>query len=504
MTGSIGALTACSRVLGLVREILMSYVLGASLMTDAFIVAFKFPNFFRRFFAEGAFNAAFVPYITRLLASNGEEETHRAVNHIFSGMVIFLFGFVVFVLVFTPWCIPMMAPGFASTPERLNWAIFFTRLTFPYILFVSLAALLAGVLNTRNRFYAGASAPIILNVFMIGALGYALYNPDHAGTWLAISVTIAGVAQVTWLYAQCYSRGVAPRICVPRWRPYMKLVVTRMIPGMFGSGVMQINIFCDMILASFLPLGSLSFLYYADRLIQLPLSMFGVALGTVLLPALSKFWRQGQLDEAHTTQNEAILFGLQMSLPAALGLIILSYPLVDMIFHRGAFQSEHVQATQAALWAFSLGLPAYVLGKVWSAIYFANEDTLTPVKASMMSISLNLVLNLILMTPLKHVGLAIATSISAWFYNIILCFWLSKSKTIRWDRVVCLQLIKIILAAIGMGGALLGALACFPYPLHAGFFERIMHLILMITLGIGVYAIFNRGLGLPLRHDLKR
>ena len=333
---TVGSYTAISRVFGLVREILLSHILGAGTLADAFVVAFKFPNFFRRFFAEGAFNAAFVPQIARRLANKdeklGQASAKDLAQKVFSCLAWFLFVFVLVVELTTPYVIPLLAPGFATTPERLDLAIQFTRITFPYILFISLSALLGGVLNSLHHFAAAAAAPILLNLMMIAALLFYPYTNLEPGPALCWSVFLAGLVQFGWLYWTCQKLDFKFWLQWPQITDDVKKVLKLMVPGTIGAGVMQINLFIDMMLASLLPTGSLSYLYYADRLNHLPLSIFGVAIGTALLPSLSKCWRKGDVKRAYHQQNTALNFALQLTIPSTVGLIVLSYPLIDLIF----------------------------------------------------------------------------------------------------------------------------------------------------------------------------
>lgn len=447
---TVGGYTALSRILGLIREILMSHVLGASLVADAFVVAFKFPNFFRRFFAEGAFNAAFVPQFAGRLAEQGLHPAKLLAEQVFSVMAWFLLTFVIIVEVFAPTLMPYLAPGFITTPERLNLAVEFTRITFPYILFISLSALLAGVLNSIDRFAAAAAAPILLNVMMIGAL---LVFPElhmEPGFALSASVLIAGVIQLLWLYWVCTRAKVRLTLKLPALTDDVKKVLKLMIPGTIGAGVMQINLLVDMILASLLPTGALSYLYYADRLNQLPLSIFGVAIGTALLPPLSRYWRKNEVQKALQTQTTALEIAMQLTIPASVGLVVLSYPLIKLIFGHGHFTLMDVAATAPALAAFALGLPAYVAGKVFATTYFAREDTITPVKVAIVCVVSNFIMNLIFMKWFLHVGMALATSIAAWINVTILAFLLRKEGLFTFSKKLVIMTLKVIVLSAVM------------------------------------------------------
>ncbi len=460
---TVGGYTAISRVLGLVREIFMSHILGASFVADAFIVAFKFPNFFRRFFAEGAFNAAFVPQFAGTLATEGMASAQNLAQRVFTYMALFLLGFVIFVELFTPLIMPLIAPGFSNTLERLTLATDFTRITFPYIFFISLCALCAGVLNSLNRYAVAASAPILLNIVMIAALVFYKQCELSPGYALAWSVFLAGIIQFIWMMWACKRHGVALFV-FPKFDrdEKVKKVFRLMIPGAIGAGVMQINILIDMVLASFLPVGSMSYLYYADRLNQLPLSIFGIGIGTVLLPPLSKLWRQNKPEEAMKTQNSALILAMQFTIPAAVGLFILSNPLIQLIFGHGQFTPYDVTQTAYALAAFAVGLPAYVCSKVFSTSFFAQQDTKTPVQIAAVCVGINFILNLALMPYWQHTGLAMSTAAAAWVNMLFLALILWKKGAFFVSKPLIYALQKIFIATGVMVIFIYGAVSYLP------------------------------------------
>jgi len=448
---TVGGFTGVSRIFGLIRESLMSHIIGASPITDAFLVAFKFPNFFRRIFAEGAFNASFVPQFSGQLASEGPESAKLLAERVMAVLGATLILFVTFIVVATPWVMGVIAPGFSATPERLDMAITFTRITFPYILFISLAALLSGVLNSLDRFAAAAAAPIILNIIMIGTMIVFSYADLATGKALSWAVFLAGVLQLIWLYWVCWRAGFRLKIRLPRLTPEVRKVIRLMIPGAIGAGVMNINLLLDMVFASLLPSGSISFLHYADRLNQLPLSLFGIAMGTALLPSLSRQIRLGEEQKARASQGLAVEVSLQLTIPAALGLMLLSYPIIDLLY---GLKGEQVTATAAALAAFATGIPAYVLSKVFVTGFFARQDTKTPVKIAIISIVCNLMLNVILMGPFSHVGLAMATSIAAWVNAGLLLITLHRRRWFSLNRQVQITGAKVLISAAAMGSGL--------------------------------------------------
>jgi len=498
---TISSFTGLSRISGLAREILMSHVLGAGIVTDAFIVAFKFPNFFRRLFAEGALHAAFVPLFSRNLTQNGVESARQTAEQVFSVLVTILILFVLIVVIATPSLMFILAPGFGRTPERLQLAIDFTRLTFPYILFISLAALMTGMLNSIDRFAAGAAAPILLNMVMILSLLIYSFLGLSPGYMLSLAVLIAGIAQFVWLYIACWRAGLPLRWQRPRLTPDVKKVITLMVPGALGAGVMQVNLFLDMMLASFLPTGSLSYLYYADRLNQLPLSMFGIAIGTALLPKLSRLLQGGQHQKALETQESAIEIALQLSIPAMVGLIVLAYPLISLIYGHGQFGSQDILATAPTLAVFALGLPAYVLSKVLTTNFFAHHDTRTPVKLAMVAVVVNLSLTLVLMGPFLHVGMAMATSLSSWCHVGLLFLTLKKREAIIIPpKLIALTLrILCVSTIMGVGIWLLGK----GLPPPQTIIKEIWQLSLSVGIGLGLFFFFGHWFGAFDIHNLR-
>ena len=492
---TVGGFTALSRVFGLVREILFSYLLGASAITDAFFVAFKFPNFFRRLFAEGAFNAAFVPLFARQLAAEGPCQAKETAEQVFAVMWGVLSIFVIGVVIAAPYIIHILAPGFATTPERLEMTVTFIRLTFPYILFISLAALLSGVLNSLDRFAAAAGVPILLNMVMIlGLLLIPSYSSVNPGVVLSVSVFIAGILQFLWLYGCCARVGFRLRWRWPRLTPQVRDLFRLMIPGMIGAGVMNINFFIDTIIASYLPEKSVSFLYYADRLNQLPLSIFGIAMGTALLPALSRQLRGGEMEKATHTQTIALNFSLSIALPAAVGLILLAHPIIKTIY--GMAPADNY-ATAKALMAFSLGIPAYILSKIFVASFFARQDTKTPVITGAIAIGCNLVFTLLLIGTFAHVGLALATTLSAWV-NVSLLYGLLHYR--RWYQIplASLQLLgKVVISCLFMTGLVLqleAKLASSGLSHMKG--GNIICLLVLIICGVAVFLGTGYGLGI--------
>lgn len=449
---TVGGYTMISRILGFVRDILIAAFLGAGSVADAFFVAFKLPNFFRRLFAEGAFSAAFIPLFTRYMSEGGRIQARVFAEEVLATFVITLVFFVTALQIAMPWVMHGLAPGFASDPERLNLAVTMAQITFPYLLFISIVSQLGGVLNALGRFAAVAATPIILNLTLIAAMFGLSSVVETRGHALAWGVAIAGILQFLWLIFVCHREAFQIRLLSPRLTPRVKRLLTLMVPGAIGAGVVQINLLVDVIIASMLPRGSISFLYYSDRICQLPLGVIGVAIGTALLPILSKQIREKDSASAQHNLNRAVEYALLLALPAAVALIILPDTIIGTLFERGAFTQVETSATANALIAYSVGLPAYVLIKVLGPGFFAREDTVTPVKIAALCVAINLGLNLLLMGPLLHVGIALATAISAWVNAGLLFFVLLRRGQFEID-VRLKKVLPRMLLAVGLMAA---------------------------------------------------
>jgi putative peptidoglycan lipid II flippase len=490
---TVGGFTALSRVFGLVREMLIAHFLGASLVTDAFFVAFKFPNFFRRIFGEGAFNASFVPLFSQKLVTEGKGGAYHFAERVFSVMLCFLAIFVLLVVIFTPSIIHLMAPGFVTTPERMELAITFTRITFPYILFISLAAHLSGVLNSLDRFAAAAGVPILLNIIMIGSLLLAPQLELSHGVSLSWAVALAGVVQLAWLYGVCWKMGFRIRLYWPSMTPEIRSLLKLMIPGAVGAGMMNINFFIEMIIASYLPENAISYLTYADRLNQLPLAMFGIAIGTALLPVLSRQLKAGDFEQAQNNKLLATEIALQLTIPAAFGLAILSHPIIQLFYGHGLSEGS-IQATASALMAFSLGIPAYVLNKIFVTGFFARQDTKTPVVVSGFCIGLNILMSLALISVFSHVALALSMTLSAWVNTIVLYVLLKKKNWFHLTHTFMKRIAVVTLNAALMAGFLWKVNGYF-YGLPRSLMTNIIH----IAVSVGFGVLLCGGLGILLK-----
>ncbi len=451
-TAVVGAFTLLSRITGFVRDAFMLALLGASPLLDAFIIAFKFPNFFRRISAEGAFSAAFIPLYAGISATQSQQTAQDFARQAFTIMGLLLLGFVCAFELFTPALMKVFAPGFKDTPERLEMAISFTRITFPYILLISLSSLMGGVLNTLGKFAAWSAAPLLLNILMIASL--LLLSPfvSNQGTALSWGVLSAGIAQFLLLWL-VLARVQSPLYPIrPRITRGIKTLFSKMLPGIIGAGVFQINVFVDIWIGSFLAVGSLTYLHAADRLNQLPLSVIGIAISTAFLPTLSKLFQTQQHEKAQAQFTQALSYALILTLPAACALFILAHPIAKVLFERGAFTSADTLATAHTLQAFVVGLPAYVLAKVLSTGFFARQNTITPVRIGCMCVGVNFTLNIFFMfqTSLGYVGIALATALSSWVNVLFLSIRLNKDHIHVFTRPIGLVVGKIIGACATM------------------------------------------------------
>ena len=490
---TVGGLTLVSRILGFARDILVARYLGAGLAADCFFVAFKLPNFFRRLFAEGAFAAAFVPLFSKALGREPTAESRRAAKAFaedtLSVLLAVLLLFTALAETAMPWAMVALAPGFVDQPDKFALAVELTRITFPYLLLISLVALFSGVLNAVGRFAIPASAPILLNLVLIASvLGFHDSELITARA-LAVGVSLAGIAQFLWLMAALRRAGFALRLPRPRLTPGVKRLLVIMMPVALGAGVMQVNLVFDIVLASFLPEGSLSWLFYADRLNQLPLGVIGIAVGTVLLPRLARSLSAGEDVEANQTHNRAIEFALLLTLPAAAALTILAPFLIRVLFEHGAFTAGDTAATARALVAFAAGLPAFVLVKVLAPGFFAREDTKTPVRFALAAMAVNVVLALGLIWPLAHVGLALATSLASWLNAGLLFAALLRRGHLALDSRLRRRLPRILAASGGMGLVLAAGLRWLPITGATSTAAEIGGLAAMVLLGLASYGL---------------
>ena len=440
--------TFLSRVLGFIRDILIARYLGSTVMADAFFVAFRIPNFFRRVLAEGAYSAALIPVFSGVVLN--PKDDREASDFVENTTSMLLFVTVVLTILFffgMPYIIQVLAPGFTDNKEAYELAVHFGKIIFPYLIFISLAAHFASINNVHERFAAGAFAPAILNISFILSLFILTPLLPSAGHALSYGVLIGGVLQFLYLYRSVL-KFYRPRLRIPVLNEKLKKFFRLFLPGIVGSGVIQLNIVIGTIIASFLPVGAISHIYYADRLNQLPLAIFGIALGIVLLPSLSKAIKSSNQETIHNIQNRSIEFSLLISLPSAIGLFILAEPIIYILFERGAFLQEDTFYTARVLGYFALGLPAYIIIKVLVSCFFAREDTKTPLYISIVSVISNIVLSLLLIESMREMGIALATAISAWINALLLYVMLSLRNNIKLDSLLVSNSIKILISSI--------------------------------------------------------
>lgn len=500
---TVGGYTMISRVTGFVRDMLIAAVVGAGPIADAFFVAFQIPNFFRRLTGEGALTVAFVPMFAGMVETRGQAVAVAFAGQVQSVLLVILLLLVAVAEIAMPGVILVLAPGFADGDPRYDLAVELTRITFPYLPLISLVALWGGMLNSLGKFWAMAVAPILLNLILIAALASAaglLETPGHVLAW---GVAVAGVAQALFVAITCRRAGVLPPLVRPRLTPEVKRLLILVAPAALGAGVVQVNAFIGILLASLLPAGSVSYLYYADRVVQLPLGVVGVAIGTALLPLLSRQVRGGHTEDAHDTQNRALEIGLLLTLPAAAALAVIAEPMIAVLFQRGAFTPEASAATSITLAAYAAGLPAFVLIKVFQPGFFAREDTATPVKVAAVAVVANLACNAVLMPLFDQVGIALSTALSSWLNAGLLATLLWRRGHLALDRRLLSRLPRIVVAVAIMVAALLGAGAWLEPWLAAGTAIRIAALAGLILIGVVVYGAACLVLGAARVRDLK-
>jgi putative peptidoglycan lipid II flippase len=496
--GSVGGLTLVSRVLALVRDTLQASYVGAGFASDAFFVAFRLPNMFRALFAEGAFSAAFIPMFNRKVGETGELPAGlRFAEQTLAVLLPVLFVFTALMLA-AAWPITWgLSGGFKDpTPDQFAFAVTLSRITIPYLMLISLASLLGGILNSLDRFWANAAAPILLNVSMVAALWF-FHGPDVYSTARAqaVSVTVGGVLQLLWLMFACRRAGISLRIRRPRLDSDVRQLLKLILPAAAGAGAVQINLAISTALAGgLLDPGSISYIYYADRLNQLPLGLIGIGLGTILLPTVSRMLSSGREAEAMDTQNRGIELALFLTLPATAAFIFAAEPIIRGLFQHGAFESSDTVKCAWALSAFSIGLPSYVLVKVLTPGFYARADTRTPVRYAMISVAVNLAGNVILIPTLGrfgmgHVGPPLATALASCLNVFMLYRTLRRRGHFEADRQLKRRLPRLAVAALIMGAALLflGPLAD-PY-LTRSIWIRGAALSVLVGGGAALYAV---------------
>ncbi len=492
--GSIGGLTLASRVLGLVRDSLFALYVGAGFASDAFFIAFRLPNMFRALFAEGAFSAAFIPMFNRKMSGDDGslDQGLRFAEDALSVLFPILVLMTVLMEYFAVSVVYATTLGFHGVPaDKFAIAVEFSRIQFPYLLMICLVSLCGGILNSLHRFWVNAAAPILLNLTLIVALIF-FHKGDPIGTARvqSIAVTVSGVLQLFWLILACRAAGVSLKLRFPRFGPDVRRLLALIWPAAAGAGAVQFNLIVSSALAAgLLPSGSFSYIYYADRLNQLPLGLIGIGLGTVLLPVVTQQLGRGEDAAAMETQNRGLELALFLTLPATVALVVCGAPIVAALFQHGHFTAEDTIQCARALAAFSVGLPAYILVKVLTPGFYARQDTKTPVRFAILSIGVNLIFNLILILPLQQMGPALATAIASWVNVALLYRTLKRRGHFVADDRLRRRIPRLALAALLMGGALFYLNRLLAPYLGGGIVHNILPLAALVAGGSAIYGV---------------
>lgn len=487
---TVSGFTMISRIAGFVRDTLTATFLGAGVEADAFFVAQRLPNLFRSLFAEGAFSAAFVPLYTAEKERHGDEVAQRFAGEALAILVSILAPFTILIMLAMPWVIRLTAPGFHDEPIKFDLAVHYSTITFPYLLLISITALQSGILNAHGRFGPGALAPVMLNIVMITALFLANIFKWPIGESLSWGLLVSGGIQAGWLLISCWRA----RTMIPLIRPHFSEACRQLFknigPGAVGAGATQINLLVATILASLLPTGAVSYLYYADRLNQLPLGIIGIAVATTLLPILSKHETNGNKSAIKHTTSRAIEFCLILGLPATVGLCFAAEPIIQTLFEHGEFTHTDTVQTARALAAYSLCVPAFLLAKVFAARFFSRQNTKTPVKIALICMAANVILAVLMLGWLQHVGMALATSLATWLNVILLQRQLRKRGEQMVDDTLRRRIPRLLISAVGMGALtyFLQQGTGFLFE-NATFFSKAGGLVLIISLSTLGYAV---------------
>ncbi|CAL94808.1 murein biosynthesis integral membrane protein MurJ [Azoarcus olearius] len=492
---TVSGMTLLSRILGFVRDFVVARAFGAGLATDAFFVAFRLPNLLRRMFAEGAFSQAFVPILAEYRNKQGPEETRRLIDKVATllGLVV---AFVALLgIVGAPLIIQISAPGFIDEPEKFALTVELTRITFPYILFMSLVALAGGILNTWSRFAIPAFTPVLLNLSFIGMALFAAPYFDPPVLVLAWAVFIGGILQLALQVRPLARIGMLPRFDFDPSNPGVRRILKLMGPAILGVSVSQLSLLINTIFASFLQSGSVSWLYYADRLMEFPSGLLGVALGTILLPSLAKLHADGRGEEFSSLLDWGLRLTLLLTLPAALGLALLAVPLVTTLFHYGAFSATDVLHTRDALVAYSVGLTGLILVKVLAPGFYARQDIRTPVKIALITLASTQAMNLAFIQPLQHAGLALAIGLASCINAALLYRGLRRRAIYQPQPGWRIFALKVLAALTIMGTVLWFAAGPDTWWLSGHGLERVVRLSIVVGVGMAAYfgALFALG-----------
>lgn len=500
---TVSAMTLLSRILGFARDFVIARTFGAGMATDAFFVAFRLPNLLRRMFAEGAFSQAFVPILAEYKNRRGPEETHQLVNRVATLLALVVAAISTLGIIASPLIIYVSAPGFAADADKFALTVELTRITFPYILFMSLVALAGGVLNTWSRFAIPAFTPVLLNLSFIGMALFAAPWFDPPVLALAWAVFIGGVLQLLLQLRPLSRIGLLPRFDLKLSDPGVRRIMTLMLPAMLGVSVAQISLLINTIFASFLQSGSVSWLYFADRLMEFPAGLLGAALGTILLPSLSKLHADGRKDDFSATLDWGLRLTLMLTLPAALALAILATPLISTLFQHGAFTADDVLQTRPALMAYSVGLIGLIMVKILAPGFYARQDIRTPVKFALITLVATQLMNLAFIVPLKHTGLALSIGLAALLNAGMLLRGLRARAVYNplpgWGGFA----FRLAVALVVLAGVLWAGMGPDSAWLEQNAIRRIVHLSALVCGGVAAYFATLFVLGFRLR-DFRR
>ena len=479
--------TLISRILGYIRDILIAIFLGASIFADAFFVAFRLPNTFRRLFAEGTFNAAFIPSYTTAKIED-EKKGKKFADHVLSSLVIILLFLVTIVEIFTPYLIYIIAPGFIENQIKFDLAVELTRITFPFLFFVSLSSFFSGILNSNNKFAAAAAAPIILNIVLIISLILSYVQELDYAKQLSYGVTIAGIIQLLFLI-YVTKKFYKPKInFIFRYSRKVKFFFKKLLPSILSSGVTQINVLIGTIIASFQS-SAVSYLYYADRIYQINLAIAGIAVGTVSLPVLSKALKTKNLKKISNIQNKSFELSLLFSIPASFGLILASDQIVNALFGYGSFSVNDVKMTASALKFFGYGVPAFALIKVLSNFFFARDNTKTPFYISLLIVLLNILISISFFNKIGFLIIPIATSISTWIGVFVYMYILKSNNALLLKNDLLMNFVKLLVSTITMSLILLFFLDSFSNNLDYNYKYKSVYLVLIVSFAGMVYLL---------------
>lgn len=499
-TAVTGSMTMLSRISGLIRDIAFANIMGSGLVADAFFVAFRIPNFFRRIFGEGALSQAFIPVFSEYKETAKSHEIKAFLDHMVGQLGLLLIVITAVGVLTAPALVTVIAPGFLQDDDKFQLTVAALRICFPYLMFISLVAVAAGILNTCERFAVPAFTPVLLNICLIAAAFWLLPIAQNAAIALSIGVLIAGIAQLLFQLPFLRKEGFLPRPKLRQSQDGVRKVFKLMLPAIFGVSVAQINVLINTLLASFLVTGSVSWLYYSDRVMEFPLGVFGIALATVILPSLSKLHARDDQHSFSELLDWALRWVFIIVLPATIGLVVLAGPLIATLFQYGATTANDVIMMKNSLIGFSLGLTGLVLVKVLAPGFFARQNTKTPVRVGIIAMIVNIIVALVLVGPLKHVGLATATSIAAWV-NAALLYKLLRQESIYQPRPGwALFMTKIMIAGLAMGAVIYWFGGTVDQWLDALLWQRVFWLGLCVSIGAAMYFLTLLILGIRLKH----